>query len=248
MVETLEPGESSNQELTLSNGGQGALSFTASIQQTSGTFPRPPDPLHERGSGGPDAFGYRWRDSDETNGPVYQWVEIRNIGTALVMHDNTYTLPKALGFSFSFYGTVFSSARISSNGFISFNAPTGNYDGNDPIPSPANPNNIVAAFWDDLDPGRSRRDLHASGCGEFTLHHRVGRSFPERDEREQSADVPNPSLCRWRIVTQYKWVSNVTGCSVGIENGAWNRGAASRLQPTLSSQRVGPAVSRMRRR
>jgi len=220
MVETLEPGESSNQELTLTNGGQGPLSFTASIQQTSGTFPRPPDPLHERGSGGPDAFGYRWRDSDETNGPVYQWVEIRNIGTALVMHDNTYTLPKALGFSFSFYGTVFSSARISSNGFISFNAPTGNYDGNDPIPSPANPNNIVAAFWDDLDPDEA---------GAIYTHQDVANSrfIIEWDGVSRNGtNGNNPQTFQillyadGRIVTQYKWVSNVTGCSVGIENGA----------------------------
>src|SRR4030095_2392354 len=131
------------------------LTFTASVQEAATSFPRPPEEPLERSSGGADAFGYRWRDSDETDGAVSLGVEIRGIGVPQVMHDNTYTLGKPLGFAFPFYGNNFPSVRISTNGMVSFNSPAGTYDGNDPIPWTSFPNNIVAAYWDDLDADES---------------------------------------------------------------------------------------------
>jgi subtilisin family serine protease/flagellar hook assembly protein FlgD len=218
LSETLNPNESSNLELLLSNGGQGPLSFTASVQQLSAAFHGVAEESFTRGSGGPDSFGYQWIDSDEADGPVYQWVEIRDIGAAQVMHDNTYTLPKPLGFSFPFYGNVHTSVRISTNGFISFTAPVGTYAANDPIPTASNPNNIVAVFWDDLD---------ADESGTIYTYQDVANSrfIIEWDGVSRNGtNGTQPQTFQTilysdgRIVTQYKWVSNATGCTVGIEN------------------------------
>jgi|WetSurMetagenome_2_1015567.scaffolds.fasta_scaffold00270_14 gliding motility-associated-like protein len=57
--------------------------------------------------------------------------------------------PFNIGFSFTFYGNVYSQFYISSNGMITFG--TGSINGTSAhIPSGALPNNYIAPFWDDL--------------------------------------------------------------------------------------------------
>jgi gliding motility-associated-like protein len=57
--------------------------------------------------------------------------------------------PFNIGFSFTFYGNLYSQFYINSNGMILFG--TGSSDETeDPIPSAALPNNFIAPFWDDL--------------------------------------------------------------------------------------------------
>ena len=58
--------------------------------------------------------------------------------------------PVTLDFPFSFFGTVYSAANVSTNGNIQF-APSNNAQfTNQPIPTAGGPNNMVAALWDDF--------------------------------------------------------------------------------------------------
>ncbi len=117
------------------------------------------------GQGGPDAFGYRWIDSFEPNGPQYVWTDITTNPNAVNITNNFspnkddgyQTIP--LGITFPFYGTDYTTAYLSTNGFISFTALTSSYLTNAAIPSTALPNNVIAAFWDDLD-GRTQGTVH----------------------------------------------------------------------------------------
>jgi hypothetical protein len=107
-----------------------------------------------RGAGGPDAFGYCWKDSDEANGPVYQWDDISETGTILFFADGMddgYSDALDLGFNFNFYGIDYSTVYVSTNGFISFGLLTNSYYTNSEIPNSVFPNKIIAPFWDDLD-------------------------------------------------------------------------------------------------
>ena len=117
------------------------------------------------GQGGPDPFGYRWIDSFEPNGPQYVWTDITTNPNSVNITNNFtpnkddgyQTIP--LGITFPFYGTNYTTAYLSTNGFLSFTALTSSYLTNAAIPSTALPNNIIAAFWDDLD-GRTQGTVH----------------------------------------------------------------------------------------
>ncbi|MBD3348116.1 MAG: T9SS type A sorting domain-containing protein, partial [Candidatus Eisenbacteria bacterium] len=104
-----------------------------------------------RGSGGPDAYGYTWSDSDEPGGPQFSWNDISSSGTLINLADDSYQ-EIALPFEFPFYGASHFFVRIASNGILVFGT-GGNESSNASIPDTASPDGFVAPFWDDLDPG-----------------------------------------------------------------------------------------------
>jgi hypothetical protein len=170
-------GGSGTRTLTVSNSGDAALSFSIASRDMTGTNVLPAEVLYSSehfamqtkgmtdrrigkpvvlGRGGPDQFGYRWTDSDESGGPSYQWTDIRNTGTLLSTItgcDDCYQL-QALSFQFPFYGNTFSTIYVSSNGYITFGSGNSNY-GNYALPSTSMPSNLIAAYFDDLYPGSS---------------------------------------------------------------------------------------------
>ena len=164
---SLLTGQIDDRTATLANIGPGTLDFSIPTPSLGEPLAVPPEPLLLgkdetdprsgppviEGSGGPDAFGYRWSDSDEPGGPAFAWIEIASTGTAVAATGDDSTSPAIpLGFSFPFYGTFFNSIRVASNGFLSFTSTSTAYQ-NQPLPNSGAPDNLVAPFWDDLDPG-----------------------------------------------------------------------------------------------
>jgi len=163
---TLSPGETMDTVLTIFNTGEGILFFNVSIIQTLLKERKRPsinvvepekgtpdlfkgEPVIE-GSGGPDEFGYSWIDSDEPGGPSFSWIDITGVGTPLNLEDDDYE-EVSLPWSFPFYGVNKTSLKISSNGYLTFGIDGSDYS-NDPIPDPTEPNDLIAPFWDDLNP------------------------------------------------------------------------------------------------
>ena len=175
--------------LTLSNTGAGPLDY--GVGGLGGT--RPPsvmdpatDPLRLQstagvkgdddrglgtaprlGAGGPDAFGYSWIDSNEPGGPVYDWVDISATGTALGLTDDQSAVID-LPFDFPFYGQTFGTVRVSSNGYIYTQGPLANESSGNPnpaIPNPAEPDGVIAGFWDDLNP-ENGGEIYAQDLGD----------------------------------------------------------------------------------
>jgi hypothetical protein len=135
--------------------------------RTDKSDPKPSYGQSIEGFGGPDAFGYKWIDSDEPNGPVYVWEDIATTGTAVTNWTASGTsaalddghVQLDLGFSFKFYGNLYSTVYVSTNGFMTFNPVTATWYSNVAIPTAAVPNNLICPFWDDLD-GRTQGTVH----------------------------------------------------------------------------------------
>jgi hypothetical protein len=123
------------------------------------------------GTGGPDAFSYRWIDSDEDGGPVYDWIEICESGRSAITYEAPYfyaddnmSPPLPIGFAFPFYGIDRTEMYVDTNGeillaentwFNHYPNPGWNSDGNMfnyvyPIPGYVEMPALIAAYWDDL--------------------------------------------------------------------------------------------------
>ncbi|OIP93397.1 MAG: hypothetical protein AUK24_00035 [Syntrophaceae bacterium CG2_30_49_12] len=105
-------------------------------------------------TGGPDGFGYEFYDSSEGDVPPFSWIDISESGSLLGLNDDQVAGPIPIGFTFKFYGHNYTQVYVSSNGFISFNSGSGNgCCSGDSLPTPGgDADNIIAAFWDNLDP------------------------------------------------------------------------------------------------
>jgi hypothetical protein len=113
--------------------------------------------LQAQTNGGPDQFGYIWRNSLDANGPAYTWVEIDGLpGTMEVtglLDDNTVG-PFALPAPFHYYWYDVNNFKVGSNGYITFSSNTNIASGTNgfpAIPTPGSTNNdFIAAFMTDL--------------------------------------------------------------------------------------------------
>ena len=103
-------------------------------------------------TGGPDAYGYIWRDSNDPSGPVYNWIDILPLAGAqevrFLADDNTVgSFP--VGFPFHYYWYDVSQFWVGSNGYLGFtngqlSAPFNT------IPAVAGAQNFLAALSCDL--------------------------------------------------------------------------------------------------
>jgi hypothetical protein len=102
-------------------------------------------------AGGPDLGGYRYVDSDTSNGPAFEWIDITAIGTRIELEDDDNKGPFPTGIVCDFYNSSYDSLRVCSNGWLSFISNSHQFH-HFPIPDQRDPDALLAPLWTDLDP------------------------------------------------------------------------------------------------
>ncbi len=147
LVESIDLCETRDVPFTIQNNGDAELDWSAEEAMTN-----------FGGYGSATGAGWRFINSLQAGGPVYAWKDISGLGSAVAFGSDDQNLgPYNIGFSFPYYGSNFTTFRLSANGWLSFTstASTQSSYANAFLPSGGAPENIVAPWWDDLSPQRS---------------------------------------------------------------------------------------------
>jgi len=111
-----------------------------------------PDQSVAQTTGGPDTYGYIWRDSNDPNGPSFNWIDVTTLPNAVQvagLGDDNIRGPYTVGFPFRFYWYDVTTFYVGSNGYLGF-TPTPVAHPFPPIPTPAFIQNYLGAMTTDL--------------------------------------------------------------------------------------------------
>ncbi len=264
--EIVQAGEEKQTILRVGNMGAGALDFEISASPSfagspewmkyiaskpaKGDYASEPTGYAGAGAGGPDQFGYIWIDSNHAGGPQFDWFEIGAVGTRVPLDDES-AFEVDLPFSFPFYGDPKTRVHICSNGYLAFDA-AGSRWTNAPIPDRSDPGDLIAVFWDDLDPeAGSVYYYHDQEANRFIVElESVSGSTSPGEYTFQAILYPDGT-----IIFQYlEMTGELASATVGIENPTGTDGLqvvynspyikdrlAIGFAPTGSILRVNPA-------
>ena len=99
-------------------------------------------------SGGPDSFGYSFKDSEESDGPVYNWVDIQDNGTTITDPSDQVVGPYDIGFDFFFYGEWYNQWWLGGdNGWVSLDKSITYAWTPNTMPAGAIPGTAIAPLW-----------------------------------------------------------------------------------------------------
>ncbi len=112
--------------------------------------------LQAQTTGGPDTYGYIWRDSNDPNGPTVNWIDLTTNPEAIQVNglaDDNVVGPYSLTAPFHYYWYDVNQLWIGSNGYIGFTngqIASNGTQGFPNMPDPLGVNNYIAAFLTDL--------------------------------------------------------------------------------------------------
>jgi hypothetical protein len=153
-------------------------------------------------------------------GAVYNWIEINSTGAEVSFTnlDDGYSNPIQIGFNFKFYENSYPELYVSTNGLITFGK--GSYEFvNRPIPRDTTPDNLLAAFWDDLQLPPGSKVFTYAGNGASGKYFIVEWSQVTRLNSPDQLTFQAILYENGYIIFQYKQLNGVIDqATVGIED------------------------------
>lgn len=166
--------------------------------------------------------------------------------TGAALSDESYSGAIPLGFSFNFFGNRYSNIYVSSNGWASFTAPTSAAYSRSAIPSTGTPNNLIAMWWGDLDPGTAgaityqsvgaapnrKFVLNFAGVADFTSGGTPATFQLVLAETANTADIHCTSCTNGGSVSRTQGIENATG-TVGLATAGVNNAVATKTNTSI---------------
>lgn len=130
--------------------------------------------LFAQTSGGPDAYGYTWRNSNDPNGPTFDWVDISTMGTPVSgLTDDNASAFITMGPVFHYYWSDVTKIIVGSNGWLTFDAASNIAHCFPPIPTAGGAaDHMIAPMMTDLLFGQAGTAAEA-----YTYHDVVNNRF-----------------------------------------------------------------------
>lgn len=150
---TLQPSDSAETVLSISNAGAGSLQFALQLlnHQTDSIEIKPGEMFS-------DGFGYVWLDGNSAEAPQFQWNDPASGQKAPFIGSDSLSKPVTLPFKFSFYGRKYFRVRISARGWINVMAAPDSAEA--PAPYETASEMMIAPLWGQLTFGTDSRIVY----------------------------------------------------------------------------------------
>lgn len=194
------------------------------------------DPNYGQGTGTPLYYFANSLATSAPSHPSYSWIDISGTGTDVigtVDGDSKVGGPYSIGFDFNFFGTNYNQFWIAADGYICFSPITSSEFTNQHIPSTSGVGNIVALFWDDMDPGDTdvldRHIYYGTSGGNMVITYlHLPEYWADTNGWITAQIILKPN---GNIKLQYKEHGSsidLNGATIGIENSAEDAGVEYR--------------------
>ena len=205
----------------------GALAITASVTVGSSTA--------TQSVSGTASQNYTCQDVTDP------WVDVTP-GTKLTNASNSDDGFSTLGitFPFTYYGQTYTTAYVSSNGFLTLGSSAGaDAYANVGIPTPDPPSGLLAPFWDDLNPAGGGGGVYAGltgGAGNHVLHVEWYQ-IPHFTLSSSGKVTFELSMYEATGKIVFRWLNSSFG------NAAWDNGASATAGVENPSGSIGRQIS-----